>query len=145
MSLIFNCGSSGLDSGSEGRPPGEQHPPVKTPADHGVKTPGEAPRVHALPGNPLCPIVSCHPTLFINLALTFPEQASGGGAQPASSPPPGTVDGPHSHKVGGLASSQTLPTRFNTSECLQLTSPGVFLNPGLGQPLCYIPVGQGLD
>lgn len=66
-----------------------------------------------------------------------------GSAQSPHPPPhPGTVGGPHSHKVGGLASSQILPTRFNTSEGSQLTSPGVFLNPGLGQPLCYIPVGQ---
>lgn len=44
MNLIFNRGSSGLASGSEGhrKTTSGATSRIKTPIDHGMKTPGEA-------------------------------------------------------------------------------------------------------
>lgn len=88
-SVIFNCDSGVLGSGSEGcgETTGRATPRLSTPGDRGEEKLGEPPCVHSLPCSPFCEIMSRHPVLFINRALfiNFPKRgARGRGCSPVS-------------------------------------------------------------
>lgn len=87
VSIIVNCGPSRLGSGCGGRrkTTGSATPRTETPESTAWQHQGRPPCVHALPADPVCKVMSCHPMLFINLVLTFPKQG-GGAAAPSPHP-----------------------------------------------------------
>lgn len=109
------------------------------------------PSVHSLPGNPLCEIMSCHPMLFINLALTFPKQGAGRRGYISPSPHWSTSlrscwrPLPFAHiyteQSWGAGLWPDFARLFQHLRVLTADQPWIFLNPGLGQPLCHIMVG----
>lgn len=87
VSIIVHCGPSRLGSGCAGRgkTPGSAAPQTETPETTAWKHQGRPRCVPALPADPVCKTMSCHPMLFINLVLTFPKR--GGGAATLSPHP----------------------------------------------------------
>lgn len=104
-SVIFNCDSGGLGSGSEGcrETTGRATPRLSTPGDRSEETSGEPPCVHALPRS-FCEIMSLRPALFIN----FPKQgARGRGCSPVS---------PLLHRPRELSTAPPMSPRLHTAK-----------------------------
>lgn len=111
-SVIFNCDSGRLGSGSEGcgETTGRATPRLSTPGDRGEETSGEPPCVHALPRSLFCEMMSRCPALFVNRALfiNFPKQgARERGCRPAS---------PLLHRPRDLSTAPPMSPRLHTAK-----------------------------